>query len=35
VALQLMRSIKQAIDPQNVMNPGRVLAANIVLDDIP
>jgi len=25
VALQLMRSIKQAIDPQNVMNPGRVL----------
>ena len=26
VALQLMRSIKQAIDPQNVMNPGRVLA---------
>jgi FAD/FMN-containing dehydrogenase len=26
VALQLMRSIKQAIDPQNLMNPGRVLA---------
>ena len=25
VALQLMRSIKQAIDPQNLMNPGRVL----------
>ena len=33
VALQLMRSIKQAIDPQNVMNPGRVLAVNIVLND--
>ncbi len=26
VALQLMRSIKQAIDPQNLMNPGRVLS---------
>ena len=26
VALQLMRSIKQALDPQNLMNPGRVLA---------
>jgi FAD/FMN-containing dehydrogenase len=26
VALQLMRRIKQAIDPQNLMNPGRVLA---------
>ena len=25
VALQLMRSIKQALDPQNLMNPGRVL----------
>jgi FAD/FMN-containing dehydrogenase len=26
VALQLMRAIKQALDPQNIMNPGRVLA---------
>ena len=26
VALALMRSIKQALDPQNLMNPGRVLA---------
>lgn len=25
VALQLMRQIKQAIDPQNLMNPGKVL----------
>jgi len=25
VALELMRSIKQALDPQNLMNPGRVL----------
>ena len=25
VALALMRSIKQALDPQNLMNPGRVL----------
>jgi FAD/FMN-containing dehydrogenase len=25
VALQLMRSIKQALDPHNLMNPGRVL----------
>ncbi|HAJ13818.1 MAG TPA: hypothetical protein DCM06_14820, partial [Comamonadaceae bacterium] len=23
----LMRSLKQALDPQNLMNPGRVLAA--------
>ena len=27
VALALMRSLKQALDPQNLMNPGRVLAA--------
>ena len=27
VALSLMRSLKQALDPQNLMNPGRVLAA--------
>ncbi|MFC5521638.1 FAD-binding oxidoreductase [Polaromonas jejuensis] len=27
VALDLMRSIKQALDPQNLMNPGRVLRA--------
>ena len=26
VALGMMRSIKQALDPQNLMNPGRVLA---------
>ena len=26
VALQLMRQIKQALDPQGIMNPGRVLA---------
>ncbi|MCB2018573.1 MAG: hypothetical protein KDF54_13850, partial [Hydrogenophaga sp.] len=26
VALALMRSIKRALDPQNLMNPGRVLA---------
>jgi len=25
VALQLMHSIKQALDPHNLMNPGRVL----------
>jgi FAD/FMN-containing dehydrogenase len=25
VALQLMRAIKQALDPQNLMNPGRVI----------
>ena len=25
VALQLMRTIKQALDPQGLMNPGRVL----------
>jgi len=25
VALDLMRSIKHALDPQNLMNPGRVL----------
>ncbi|MEY3518389.1 MAG: hypothetical protein RLZ89_1249, partial [Pseudomonadota bacterium] len=30
VALQLMRSIKQAIDPQNLMNPGRVLAIHYI-----
>ena len=27
VALSMMRAIKQALDPQNLMNPGRVLAA--------
>jgi len=27
VALQLMRSIKSAIDPLNTMNPGRLLVA--------
>ncbi|WP_042428976.1 FAD-binding oxidoreductase [Comamonas granuli] len=27
VALGMMRAIKQALDPQNLMNPGRVLAA--------
>jgi FAD/FMN-containing dehydrogenase len=26
VALQMMRAIKQALDPQGVMNPGRVAA---------
>ena len=26
VALSLMRSIKQALDPQNIMNPGCMLA---------
>jgi FAD/FMN-containing dehydrogenase len=25
VALDLMRSIKKALDPQNLMNPGRVV----------
>ncbi len=25
VALDLMRAIKRALDPQNLMNPGRVL----------
>ena len=27
VALAMMRSIKTALDPQNLMNPGRMLAA--------
>ncbi|MCB2039015.1 MAG: hydroxyacid dehydrogenase, partial [Ottowia sp.] len=26
VALQMMRAIKQALDPQGLLNPGRVLA---------
>jgi FAD/FMN-containing dehydrogenase len=25
VELQLMRTIKQALDPQNIMNPGKIL----------
>ena len=25
VALELMRAIKRALDPQNLMNPGRVI----------
>jgi FAD/FMN-containing dehydrogenase len=25
VALELMRTIKRALDPQNIMNPGRVI----------
>ena len=29
VAMQMMRAIKQALDPQGIMNPGRVLAAPI------
>jgi len=27
VALGMMRAIKQGLDPQNIMNPGRVLRA--------
>jgi FAD/FMN-containing dehydrogenase len=26
VALDLMRSLKQALDPQNILNPGKVVA---------
>ena len=29
VALGMMRAIKQALDPQNLMNPGRVLSARV------
>ena len=29
VALELMRSIKQALDPQNLMNPGRVVQVDV------
>jgi len=25
VAIELMRTIKRALDPQNIMNPGRVV----------
>jgi D-lactate dehydrogenase (cytochrome) len=27
-ALDVMRSIKQAIDPANIMNPGKIVARN-------
>ena len=32
VAMGMMRAIKQALDPQNLMNPGRVLR-NYVSED--
>ena len=30
VALQMMRSIKQALDPQNLLNPGRVIQTHTI-----
>jgi FAD/FMN-containing dehydrogenase len=32
VALELMRTLKQALDPANILNPGKVVA---VSDDVP
>jgi hypothetical protein len=32
VAVDLMRTLKRAFDPQNILNPGKVVA---VTDDVP
>jgi hypothetical protein len=33
VALGVMKAIKQALDPHNLMNPGKVIASWLLIDD--